>query len=121
MRESLCVLILEEFAGEGRKVFVAQALEEDMATQVAPGATLLDAVDALGQMFDTSDVLHELEPDAHEPPPAPLAYYHAWEKNSFIIGRMKLGKSRWGHVRLLRDGYAIAIYGRKRPEVVKSE
>ena len=119
MKESLCVLVLEEFCGEGQKTYVAQALEQDIATQVAPGASLFDVIEALGDMFDAHDAIREIEKDAEKPPMAPMAYYDAWQRNSFNIGDMPLGKDRRAHVRLLRDGYAIAILGRKRPEIVK--
>jgi len=118
-KETLCVLVLEEYAGDGIRVFVAQALEGDMATQVSPTDSLLDVVEALGIMFDTRDSIIEVEPDVAPLPAAPQAYHDAWLNNSVRIGKMPLGKNRNAEVRLLRDRYAIAIAGRKRPEVVK--
>ena len=118
--EKLRVLVLEE-GPIGCKVYVAQALEQDMATQVAKGDTLLDVIEALGQMFDINDQLRLEHPDAQPLPEAPVAYHNAWESRSFAIGTMQLGLARTADVRLLRDGYAIAILGRKRPEVVTTK
>jgi hypothetical protein len=114
------VLVLEEHCGDGRRTFVAQTLEEDVATQVGPGQSIQDVVYALGMMWDARDRVAKQNSVVQMPPPAPAAYHDAWRNNSLRVGRMSLGHKRMADVRLLRDGYAIAIAGRKRPAVIKA-
>jgi len=117
-KEVLRVLVLEEGAID-RKVYVAQALEQDMATQVSPGESLQGVIEALGFMFDASDKIRAEHPDAEPIPRTPQAYWDGWQNNSFRIGLFDLGAKRMADVRLLRDSYAIAVGGRKPPELLK--
>lgn len=99
----LRVLVLEERAGtDGPKVWVAQALEEDMATQVAPDETPLAAVAALGDLFDIRDavVAHERSTGI-EIAPLPITpewYHSAWQRGA-PLGEHALGALRVAEVR----------------------
>jgi hypothetical protein len=99
----LRVLVLEERAGtDGPKVWVAQALEEDMATQVAPDETPLAAVAALGDLFDIRDAVVAQErsngADVAALPITPAWYHTAWERGA-PLGEYALGASRVAEVR----------------------
>lgn len=97
----LRVLVKEEDA-DGQKIWVAQALEQDLATQVAPGATVLDVIEALGDMFDIRDATvrkYERENITFAPlPVTPESYHRLWEAGT-PLGEHRLGSTRIAEVR----------------------
>lgn len=101
-KPTLLVLVSEEAGVDGIKMFVAQTIEFDVATQVAPGDSVLDVVEALGTMWDAHDAIHAVEPEAVQPPPAPLSVYNQWLNEAIYLGRLPLGQSRVAEVRILK-------------------
>lgn len=101
-KRTLCVLVSEEKCGDGKKTFVAQTIEFDVATQVSPGDSILDVVEALGTMWDAHDAIYEQEPNAIQPPPAPLFVYNQWLNESLYLGRLPLGQKRVAEVKILK-------------------
>jgi hypothetical protein len=98
----LRVLVKRESSGEHVPVWVAQALEEDLATQVLPDETALDAVAALGDMFDIRDAAvadYATRGVTIEPPPVtPKSYHRLWESGT-PLGEHPLGTKRVAEVR----------------------
>jgi hypothetical protein len=104
----LRVVVLKEPAGEGRYVWVAVALEVFMATQVGVGDGPLDAVEALGMMFDADDafertVIGATGADRKDvarvgPPPAPDEYVELFNEGT-PLGDHPLGAARRAEVR----------------------
>ncbi len=93
----LRVLVLKE-----NDVWVAQAIEQDLATQVAHDETALDAVTALGDIFDLRDAT--VRKYAHENitfaplPVTPSSYHRLWEEGT-PLGEHPLGSTRMAEVR----------------------
>ncbi len=96
------VVLIQEPCGNNQKVWVAQALEIDMATQGEIGGDPLDAVEALGWMFDVRDWVEQHAEDKFEnPPAAPVEYAQMWA-NSFSLGEHPFGKIRRADVRMVK-------------------
>lgn len=111
----LRVVVIEELVGNGGRGWVAQALEQDLAAQVAPaevdGVDLggisvdlaLEAVQALGDLFDARDVIvAKYAEDRIEMTSCPAAsqeYHLLWEAGS-PLGSHPLGSSRSAEVRI---------------------
>lgn len=98
----LRVVVMKEGAGNGLKVWVAQALDEDMAAQGEPDGTPLEAVEHLGLLFDARDAAIEeyrAKNESVEPiDPAPDSYFMLFSQG-LPLGEFPLGASRMCEVR----------------------
>lgn len=114
MRE-LRVLVWKEEVSNSDSSFVwlAQAIDEDMATQgsngVEPlGEAVAEVVESLGLMFDARDEFIKAQEDRIEAlPEAPSEFADEWEAGT-PLGEQALGSKRRAKVRLAnRNPYLV--------------
>lgn len=92
------VFVFKEPTYDGPRVWVAQALEYDMAAQAHIDGEPFDAIEALGHMFDAHDIVC-IDNPVEELRAAPEPYHKFWNRGA-PAGTHQLGIARVCEVRI---------------------
>ncbi len=100
------VLLWKDVMSDGQLIWLAQSIDEDMASQGAPGdSDPLAVIEDLGYMFDARDawMVEHSEDRIEQLPEAPEEFAAAWMEGD-ELGLYALGLRRRADVRVCREG-----------------